>query len=185
MYALKRKIVKIFSALFAIFVLPLSAASCWFWGGYNQIMYDYFSDAENYIEQELIVESVYWYGGESGKRERYSLYEGSSEFIYREWEGTPEDELWLVLRGDEDSYCGAYSFVYTVQAENVNFLLESGGIEALQIGNTVTVKTTYWIYSDTDFRYIAYLEYDSVCYLDMETGLKNIVAYMDENRSLL
>ena len=58
-------------------------------------------------------------------------------------------------------------------------------MKEIKPGDVIEVVTSNWIYMDGDFFYIIGLSKDNKEYLNKEEGLQNLIAYMDENKSLL
>lgn len=184
-----RRSIRIMMAILYVLCFCFVSSSCWLWGGFNQIMYEYFKDESNYHEWTMTVSDFVWIDNYKG-RTVYSLYESSTQYEYKALEKMKYDDIYLYLcvsDADKAAYWGencekvAFELFYT----NAQTIIENGALENIRLGDTVTIKATDWTYSDGRFLYIAYLESNSVCYLDFETGLNNIVTYMDENRSLL
>jgi hypothetical protein len=150
-------------------------------------MYKYFRDEANYKEWTMTVKDFIWMDWEHNQK-TYSLYEDSTENEYKPLEYREYDYIYLILTVDEadKEYWGEnYQYVaYRVFYENAKTLVENGMTKDVKKGDRVTVRATDWTYSDTRFLYVAAVKTDSVCYLDMQTGLKNIIAYMDGDRTL-
>lgn len=172
----------------SMIVFCFGGSSCWLWGNFNHIMYNYFKEESNYRKWTMTVEDFIWTDWENG-RATYSLYEDSEDHTHKALEKCEHDHIYLLLKISETDkeYWGedCEGVAFEVIYDNTQELIENGLLEDVKIGDTVTIKATDWTYGDTRFLYIAALESDSVCYLDIQTGLKNMIAYMDENRSLL
>lgn len=143
--------------------------------GYNNIMYEYLSDADHYKTYEVVIEQIYVSNKETGKREQYdetvhdeSYLNGTVIFCVSKIEGFEGDDIWL-----------------EVIPENSQLLAGNGFYDGFSVGSTIKIEASNWVYMDTNFYYIIGLEYEGVQYLDEEDGLKNIVDMMDNDRSLI
>lgn len=168
----------------------LTASSCWFWGGYNGVMYKFFLDKENYEKITVTLSDFVWVDY-SAERVAYSFYENSDS--YREYANNEEDcsfymhlsyiegvsEGWIWCDGE----CRDISF--SLCPKNAMELIENGLLENVALGDEITIYTTMWTYSDTNFFKITAVESGGKTYLDFDTGLENFKTYMNENRSLL
>ncbi|MBO4939771.1 MAG: hypothetical protein J6D30_01915 [Clostridia bacterium] len=181
------KKIRYIMALVCVGVFGFLSSSCFLWGGYNKIMYEYFSNENNYREWTMTVKDFIWMDWDNNQA-TYSLYEDSEENDFKPLEYREYDYIYLILTVDEadKEYWGEnYQYVaYRIFYENAKTLVENGMTKDVKKGDRVTVRATDWTYSDNRFLYIAEVKTESVCYLDIQTGLKNITAYMDGNRTL-
>ena len=51
-------------------------------------------------------------------------------------------------------------------------------------GDSITLRCSTWIYMDGYFYYVAEVKAEDKQYLSFEDGLANIIAYMEDNKSL-
>ena len=183
----------------SLFCVCLSATACWFWGGYNKIMYDHFLDENNYYEWTVTVNDYSWaYVDEDRNYFRYSMYESSNNLEYKPFEeksrmftsiwvsvlSAQDDKLNILENGMFRSY-DISDCAFSVDYRNTMALIESGFFENVQIGDTITIRATCWVYGDTDWLIVGSVAKDDVTYLDIQTGLQNNKKTMDKNRSLL
>ncbi|MBQ8579195.1 MAG: hypothetical protein IJ448_00685 [Oscillospiraceae bacterium] len=157
--------------LFAIsivmfFALLLSACT-----GFNDIMYDHLSSANNYAPyranvQELICKE----DNTLIIKVTFNDYDVVRNFLG----GSPNQEIPL----------NEYVFSLTVAAENVIILRENGFFDAVSVNDSIEVSATSFIYSDSEFFYVAAVRTEEKEYLDAQTGLQNIIRMMDDNRSI-
>ena len=184
-----KKTIQILASCLSLLCICLSTSSCWFWGGYNKIMYDHFLDENNYYTWTVTVKDFVWgYLDEDHKYNAYSMYENSENLEYRALEEKEYAYTSLpvaVLDAEEAWMDYIEEKAFDLCYENAVTLIENGFLENVKIGDTITIRATCWTYGDTDWFFLAELESGGVTYLDMQTGLKNIREYMDENRSLL
>ena len=171
----------------SLFCVCLSATACWFWGGYNKIMYEYFSNENNYYTWTVTIRDFVWTDRDNDYT-GYSMYENSENFEYRALEERKYNYIALstvILEYQEEWMDYIKEEAFTVHYKNAVELIENGFLENVKIGDTITIRATHCTYSDANFLYVAAVEKDGVTYLDMQTGLQNIKEYMDGNRSLL
>ena len=194
-----KKLLRILAICTSLICVCLSSTACWFWGGYNKIMYDHFLDEDNYYEWTVTVNDYSWgYVDEDRNYFEYSMYESSNNLEYKPFEEKSRmfTSIWVsVLSAQDDrlnylenamfhsydiSDCG-----FSVDYRNTIALIESGFFENVQIGDTITIRATCWVYGDTDWLIVGSVAKDDVTYLDIQTGLQNNKKTMDKNRSLL
>lgn len=183
---------KILAVLCAGF-FALTASSCWFWGGYNGIMYNYFQEEENYLELTMTLLDFSWVDWDNAADERvpYSLYKNSTVHDYKEIESDFEECSFYMglsyVEGDLKGWewIAGENIAFRLCPQNAREIIKNGVLENVALGDVVTIRGTMWIYSDTNFFELAALESSSVSYLDFNVGLQNYKEYMDENRSLL
>lgn len=143
--------------LFAIVVL-LSMTSC---SGYNGIMREHLSNKENYYDIDAVFCS---YKEDSDRIHLYVTVEDKSAFDPSE---ADSEELRLELVGD-----------------NCDALGEFLAKEEISEGDRISVKCSTWIYMDSTFYYVAEITTQNKTFLSFDDGLKNIITYMDDNKSL-
>ena len=146
--------------LFILFatVLLLSMTAC---NGYNGIMREHLSDEDNYQDIEATFCS---YKEADDRIYLYVSVEDKSAFDPSE---ANSEEIRLELVGD-----------------NCNVLSEVLAKEEICGGDKITVKCSTWIYTDSTFYYVAELKTQSQTFLSFDDGLKNIIEYVKDNKSL-
>jgi hypothetical protein len=77
-----------------------------------------------------------------------------------------------------------YKFQFRVTKDNSNLLSSNGFYNCVSLEAKISVKVSSYIYMDSEFFYIAQVEYDGTEYLNFEDGLENIVDMMDKDKSL-
>ena len=143
--------------LFAI-ILLLSMTAC---SGYNGIMREHLSNEDNYY----VIDATFCSYKETDNRiYLYVSVEDKSAFDSSEMNSK---EIRLELVGDN---CNVFS----------EFLAKEGIYE----GDRITVKCSTWIYMDSTFYYVAELKTQSQTVLSFNDGLKNIIKYVNDNKSL-
>ena len=148
---------RILSLLIAI-ILLLSITDC---SGYNGIMREHLSKEDNYHDIEATFcsykeadDSIYLYISVEDK----SAFDSSEE---------NNEKIRVELVGDN---CDALS----------NFFAN----EKIREGDNITVRCSTWIYMDSTFYYVAELKTQSQTFLSFDDGLKNIIKYVNDNKSL-
>ena len=138
--------------------LLLSMTAC---SGYNRIMREHLSNEANYHDVEAtfcsykeIDDRVYLYVSVEDKS-AFDPYEANSE------------EIRLELVGD-----------------NCNVLNEVLAKKEICEGDRITVKCSTWIYMDADFYYVAEMKFQDKIFLSFDDGLKNVIKYVNDNKSL-
>ena len=138
--------------------LLLSMTAC---SGYNGIMREHLSNEENYCDIEATFCS---YKETDDRIYLYVVVEDKSAFDSSE---VNSEEIRLELVGDN---CKALSEVLAK--------------EEIREGDRITVKCSTWIYMDSTFYYVAELKTQSQTFLSFDDGLKNIIKYVNDNKSL-
>ena len=143
--------------LFAI-ILLLSMTAC---SGYNGIMREHLSNEDNYY----VIDATFCSYKETDNRiYLYVSVEDKSAFDSSEMNSK---EIRLELVGD-----------------NCNVLSEVLAKEEICEGDRITVKCSTWIYMDSTFYYVAELKTQDQTLLLFDDGLKNIIKYVNDNKSL-
>jgi hypothetical protein len=151
-------------------------------------MYDHLSDNDNYIEVSGILKEIYYYDGNNK-----IVWEESTDFS-----PTTNVTLNVSLQFDEEQYmnfCGCSGmsddFDYTTNyirfeiiPSNTNEIIENMFFESISYGDNISITTSNFIYMDTNFFMIIELANDETIYLQADTGLSNLVSYMEENHSI-
>jgi hypothetical protein len=150
---------KRFLSLLLTIILSLSISAC---SGYNGIMRKHLSNKDNYYDIDAILcsyredkDRIYLYVSVNDKTD-FDSYEKNS------------DEIKLELVGD-----------------NCNVIKEVLANEEIRKGDKITVKCSTWIYMDSTFYYIAEIKNKDKTFLSFDYGLKNIIKYINDNKSLL
>ena len=139
-----------------IFLLSMTACS-----GYNGIMREHLSNEENYCDIEATFCS---YKETDDRIYLYVVVEDKSAFDSSE---VNSEEIRLELVGDN---CKALSEVLAK--------------EEIREGDRIAVKCSTWIYMDSTFYYVAKIKNQDKIFLSFDDGLKNIIKYVNDNKSL-
>ena len=145
--------------LLLIIILLFSMTAC---NGYNGIMREHLGNKDNYHDIEATFCS---YKEADDRIYLYVSVEDKSAFDSSE---VSSEEIRLELVGD-----------------NCNVLSEVLAKEEIREGDRITVKCSTWIYMDSTFYYIAELKTQSQTILSFDEGLKNIIKYVNDNKSFL
>ena len=147
------------SLLFLLtFIFLLSITAC---SGYNGIMQEHLSNKDNYYDVDAIFCS---YKKVDDRIYLYVTVEDKAAFDSSE---SNNEELRLELVGD-----------------NCDILGECLASNEILEGDNLTVKCSTWIYMDSTFYYIAEIRGQEKTFLSFGDGLKNIINYVEDNRSL-
>ena len=139
-----------------IFLLSMNAC-----GGYNGIMREHLSNEDNYYDFDAIFCS---YKKVDDRIYLYVTVEDKSAFDSSE---SNNEELRLELVGD-----------------NCDVLGECLANNEIREGDRLAVKCSTWIYMDSTFYYIAEIKGGKKTFLSFDDGLKNIIKYIGNNKSL-
>ena len=141
-----------------VIILLFSVTAC---SGYNGIMREHLSNEENY---HAIDATFCSYKKADGRIYLYVAVEDKSAFDFSE---SNSGEIRLEVVG---SNC-----------DIVNEIFEK---EEICEGDRITVKCSTWIYMDSTFYYVAEMKIQDETILSFDDGLKNIINYMGDNKSL-
>ena len=139
-------------------ILLLSMTAC----GYNRIMREHLSNKANYHDVEATFCS---YKEIDDRAYLYVSVEDKSAFD-PSWKANSE-EIRLELVGD-----------------NCNVLNEVLAKKEICEGDRISVKCSTWIYMDAAFYYVAEMKIQDKIFLSFDDGLKNIIKYVNDNKSL-
>lgn len=173
------------AAFIISFVLLILLLSC---RGYNNLMFEPLSNIENYVEVNGVLQDIYYWDDNSKV-----LWEESSESFFDN-----DSSVYFSLQFDEENYttfCGCsemtedfeYSTNYIVLEiipSNISIMYDNLFFESISYGDRITVKTSNFIYMDTNFFQIIGLINNGLEYLESETGLRNYIDYMNENSAI-
>ena len=140
-------------------ILLLSATAC---SGYNGIMREHLGNEEHYYAVDATLCS---YEKADDRIYLYVTVEDKSAFDSSE---ANCEKLRLELVGD-----------------NCHILDEFLTSKEIRQGDRITVKCATWIYMDSPFYYVAEIKIQDKTFLSFDDGLKNIINYMDGNKSLI
>ncbi len=139
-------------------ILLLSMTAC---NGFNGIMREHLSNEENYHAVEATFCS---YKEADDRVYLYVTVEDKSAFDSSE---ANSNEITLELVGDN---CGAFRDFNT-----------KGEIHE---GEKISIKCSTWIYMDSTFYYVAEIKTQEKVILSFDDGLKNIIKYLNNNKSI-
>ena len=169
--------------LFLMLIISLlGVSSC---TGYNKIMYDYLSDSNNYKTYHVEVSDFYYFNYDNNHYEPINFeqkLESKYDLIYFSISGLENFDGGRYLINDEEF--SNYMVLLQIAYNNYEILCENNFFEDYKLGDSLKVNVSNFIYMDTNFYYISSVNYNNKEYLNNEIGLKNIIAMMDENRSI-
>lgn len=167
-------------------ILLICFTSC---SGYNQIMRNHLENADNYHTCEVILKDLYYIDSSTNEK-KYDVTD--QDFLDNDislevsfFNNIEELRPFLGGNPNEDIPLEAYKFQFHVTKSNSNILASNGFYTNITVGEKISVKVSDHIYMDSEYFYVAQLEYKGKEYLSFEEGLKNIVDMMNENKSLL
>lgn len=142
-------------------------------GGYNSIMYEYLSNADNYESISLIYKRAYYY-----KKSTYEQVNVDGTTIQDDISGNVYLECYLNGNDSEQTTI----IIFEIFQFNNEILIQNNFYNDISEDAEINVRATQWIYMDNEFNYIAEIEYANKCYLNLEQGLENIIFIMNNNR---
>ena len=148
---------RIVSALFVISLIFI-LSGC---NGYNQIMREHLRDENNYHTVDATFVS------------------------YTE----SDDNLILYVKTEDKTAFDASEknnekIALKVIGKNCDILIDFFRNKDIDQGDSITLRCSTWIYMDGYFYYVAEVKAEDKQYLSFEDGLANIIAYMEDNKSL-
>ena len=129
--------------------------------GYNGIMREHLSNEENY---HAIDATFCSYKKADGRIYLYVAVEDKSAF--------------------DSSEANSEKIRLEVVGSNCDIVNEIFEKEEIREGDRITVKCSTWIYMDSTFYYVSEIKIQDDTILSFDDGLKNIINYMDDNKSL-
>ena len=174
------------ACLAVIFALALvSLTSC---SGYNKTMRDYLGNADNYQVCEVFLKDLYYIDPSTNEKVRDfssdDFHDNDIIFEVSFFNGIEELRPFLGGMPNTDIPLEEYKFQFRVTKDNSNLLSSNGFYNCVSLEAKISVKVSSYIYMDSEFFYIAQVEYDGTEYLNFEDGLENIVDMMDKDKSL-
>lgn len=151
--------------------------------GYNKIMYDHLSDAENYQSYSVLLTSIsYVEDSKQPAREDIDAAEfASAENVYLDVVFTTREQLAPFLGVSAKNIpnpVDTYTVRLKICADNHKQLMQNGFYDAVRAGDEITVTTSDWIYMDGEFFYVIGVSHDEQTYLDSKVGLQNVIDMM-------
>ena len=169
----------------SILIFAMLLVSC---SGYNGVMRDHLKKSNNYQTREVILKDFYYIDPSTNEKKRdFTTQEFSNnDIIFEVSFFNNIEELRPFLGGspNENISLEVYKIQFRVIKSNSKILLANDFFNHITVGEKISVKVSDFIYMDSEFFYIAQLEYNGKEYLNFEEGLMNIVDMMDENKSL-
>lgn len=154
--------------------------------GYNKLMRKHLSDADNYYEFILELEGIETIKEEYDSGERYLPVESAADI---DLDGLVclfvTCKVLYSSYHDEDWSESPPSIVFEISRANTEYLLDTDFFNVVKAGDVLNARSSWWIYMDTDFNYLAEISLNDLTYLPFERGLQNIIDYMNANKSLL
>ncbi len=166
-------------------LLLLTFVSC---SGYNRTMRDHLENADNYKTYEVILKDFYYIDPSTNEKKRDITDQAflDNDIIFEVSFFNSFEELRPFLGGppNEDVPLEEYKFQFLIMKNNSNILSSNDLYKHITVGEKISVKVSDYIYMDSNYFYIAQLEYNGKEYLSFEEGLKNIVNMMKQDKSL-
>ncbi len=173
---------KIFSCILVIVFTVAAFTSC----GYNRIMRKHLSDPSNYRTTNVILSDVCIYDSESHtfvSCSNMADYLDHHVYFTVTFETYEDIALFIGATPNKDYPINEFVFDLVVFSENNKILYENGFYDDFTLGEKITLSTSYFIYMDGEFFDVAMVEHNETVYLSFDEGLKNIIDFMDENKS--
>ncbi len=138
--------------------------------GFNAPMRRFLSDRENYHQYECT-------HLETREEEAGAMY------FHVSLTEEPRDNLKYDNYYSEEYGCNSTRL--EVLGENIRVLEERGFFEEVTPGTPITIVASPLIYMDGNYFFIIGVRAGDKVYLDTETGLENMIDYMNDHKSLI
>ncbi len=167
-----------------LLILLFLLTSC---SGYNSVMRNHLSDEANYSTYRGEISDIYYYDEEHRKvsllpSDKIPEYDIVMELTFEDY-----DTVATFLGGnpDPERSLDEFKFLFEITKENNKILIENGFYDHVALNTPIDVTTSSFIYMDSDFFYIAAVTYNDTVYLQFEDGIRNIIEYINDHKSLL
>ena len=153
--------------------------------GYNDVMIGHLSDSANYGRYEVTLGNIFYSNGSNTLQE----YTHGDQNIFAADRVVLEvyfstDEETGQFYGVGSKPCDVYPVKLEINKANHQHMLERGFYENVSDGEKLVVKTSKFIYMDSNFFYISAVSCNGTEYLNESVGLSNIIAMIKKERSL-
>jgi len=166
------------------FILLFLLASC---SGYNSQMRSHLSDATNYDSYRGEICDIYYFDSENKKvsilsSNGFSEHDVVIEVVFEDY-----DTVKKFLGGDPnpERSLNEHKFAFKITKENNQILTENGFYDAVFMNTPIDITTSSFLYMDAEFFFIAAVTYNETEYLHFEDGIKNIVEFINDHKSLM
>ena len=166
-------------------LLLVCISSC---SGYNKIMRDHLSNPANYQTFDVVLTDMCYQDPSNHKilrdfdKQDFLNYDIT---IYVTFETIEDISAFLGHSPNLDIPLEEYEISLHIPRDNSKVLFNNGFYENISSGDKITITSSNWVYMDSDFFYVAQVEYNGVMYLSFDDGLKNITDMMNKNKSLI
>ncbi len=172
-----------FQLIFLTLVTTFLLSSC---TGYNKIMYDHLSNANNYKTYHIEIKNFYYFNDDDN---HFDLIDFEQNLDLK------NDLIYFAII-ELDNFCGGnyliedgefsdYMVLLQIEYNNYKILFENNFFKDYKLNDSLIINSSCWIYMDSNFYYVSSVTYNNHEYLSSEDGLNNIIKMMDKKRSLL
>ena len=170
--------------ILCLFVVLSLLTSC---SGYNTQMRNHLSDEENYHSFCGIICDIYYFDAENKKVSLLASDVIPDCDVVVELTFDERDTIKKFLGSEPNSEwsLAEYKFAFDITKENNQILVENGFYDTVVTNTLIEITASSYIYMDSNFFFVAAVNYNETEYLCFEDGIKNIQEYINEHKSLL
>ncbi len=157
--------------------------------GYNDVMADYLSNIDNYVETNGVLKEIIFYD-EAWDELDWEMDESLPtyyEYVHILIAFEDKDE-YLKFSGTEsiadDFDYQSHLIRFELIKDNIGILDSNGFFDDISLDQTIHFTTSDLIYSDTNYFEIIDVNYEENAYLSSEVGFNNYMLYIEKHRSL-
>ena len=176
-----RRFITMILCLFAVLSLLTSCS------GYNTQMRNHLSDEANYHSFCGIICDIYYFDAENKKVSLLASDVIPDCDVVVELTFDERDTIKKFLGSEPNSEwsLAEYKFAFDITKENNQILVENGFYDTVVTNTLIEITASSYIYMDSNFFFVAAVNYNETEYLCFEDGIKNIQEYINEHKSLL
>ena len=165
-----------------VFLFLLTSCS-----GYNSRMRNHLSDEANYHSFCGTICDVYYFDAENNKVSLLTTDEIPECDVVIELTFDDRNSIKKFLGSEPNSEwsLAECKFVFDITKENNQILVENGFYDTVVTNTLIEITASSYIYMDSNFFFVAAVNYNETEYLCFEDGIKNIQEYINEHKSLL
>ena len=178
------KIRRFIAMILCLFVVLSLLTSC---SGYNAQMRNHLGDETNYHSFCGTICDVYYFDAENKKISLLASDVIPDCDVVVELTFDDRDTIRKFLGGEPnpERSLTEYKFAFDITKENNKILVGNGFYDILSVNTPIEITTSSFIYMDSNFFFIAAVNYNETTFLTFEDGIQNVQEYINEHKSLL
>ncbi len=178
------KTLRFIAIVSCFFILQFLLLSC---SGYNSQMQNHLTDATNYDSYRGEICDIYYFDSENKKvsmlsSDGFSQYDAVIEVTFENYDTVKK---FLGAKPNPEWALDDFRFQFKITKENNQILTENGFYDAIAMNTPIDITTSSLIYMDSDFFFIAAINYNETEYLRFEDGIKNIQEFINTHKGLI